>query len=218
MIDVKKTRRRTTSIREVQKSQIREAILEAVVDRLAKGGLQRISVPEIAQIVGISARTVYRYFPSKAALIEAILKWSSQKMLGDSKRSDHISGPEEFIAHRQELFDHFDRHPNLVKAQLLSRVGREVRAIGSRKTLGTLDQALAELTSGLDPGRATRVKAAMYLLFSGEAWQHYRDVWRLDGRAAGETSAWVAQLIVKELRSERTREQPNRRQENGDHV
>lgn len=198
MVSVNKGRNKTRSIREIQKSQIREAILEALGDELAHGGLHRISVADIAKKVGISARTVYRYFPSKDALLEALYKWSADKISVDMRNERSIS-LEEFITRRQELFAHFDLYPNLVKAQLLSQVGREIRAIGSKKVQRLLDSAMAELPTKLEPEEANKVKAALYLLFSGEAWQHYRDVWGLNGKQAGETSRWVANLIVAEL-------------------
>lgn len=198
MVSLNKARK-VRSIREVQKSQIREAILEALGEKLAHGGLHRISVAEIAKKVGISARTIYRYYPSKDALLEALYKWSADKITGDMRNERSIS-LEDFMTRRQELFDHFDRYPNLVKAQLLSQVGREIRAIGSKKVQRLLDSALEDVLVKLKPEEANKVKAAMYLLFSGEAWQHYRDVWGLNGKQAGETSRWVANLIGAELR------------------
>ena len=198
MVSLNKSRNKPKSTREVQKSQIREAILEALGEKLANGGLHRISVAEIAKKVGISARTVYRYFPSRDELVKALYKWSADKIASDI-RNERTMSLETFIARRQELFEHFDRYPNLVKAQLLSGVGSEIRAIGSKKIQGLLDSALAELPATLEPEQATQVKAALYLIFSGEAWQHYRDVWGLNGKQAGETSKWVANLIIAEL-------------------
>ena len=198
MVSLNKSRNKVRSIREVQKAQIREAILEALGERLAQGGLNRISVVEIAKKVGISVRTIYRYYPTKDALLEALYKWSADKITGDMRNERSIT-LDNFMTRRQELFDHFDRYPNLVKAQLLSQVGREIRAIGSKKVQKLLDSALEDLPRKLERDEANRVKAALYLLFSGEAWQHYRDIWGLSGKQAGETSRWVAGLIIAEL-------------------
>ncbi len=209
IVSSKRSRSSPPSIREIQKTQIREAILRALGEKLAQGGLHQIAVADIAKKVGISARTIYRYYPSKDALIEALYKWSVDQITGDMKNERSIN-IENFLNRRQELFDHFDRHPNLVKAQLLSRVGREIRAIGSKKVQKSLDSAIAEFSVDMQPDEIKKVKAALYLLFSGEAWQHYRDVWGLNGKEAGEASRWVANLIVAELKRSRSTRAENK--------
>ncbi|MSQ32165.1 MAG: TetR/AcrR family transcriptional regulator [Dehalococcoidia bacterium] len=104
MVSLNKSRNKPKSTREVQKSQIREAILEALGERLANGGLHRISIAEIAKKVDISARTVYIYFPTRDELIKALYKWSADKIASDMRNERTIS-LETFIARKQELLD-----------------------------------------------------------------------------------------------------------------
>jgi AcrR family transcriptional regulator len=62
----------------------RQEILDAALDRFAARGFQGTSVREIARAVGVNEATLYHYFPSKAAILDAII--------------------DQLIAERQEVF------------------------------------------------------------------------------------------------------------------
>jgi AcrR family transcriptional regulator len=52
----------------------REAILEAALDLFVERGFFGTAVPEIADSAGVGAGTIYRYFDSKEALVNAIYR------------------------------------------------------------------------------------------------------------------------------------------------
>jgi AcrR family transcriptional regulator len=52
----------------------REQILEAAMTRFAEGGFHSTGMAEVIAATGLSAGAVYRYFPSKEALIRAIVE------------------------------------------------------------------------------------------------------------------------------------------------
>ncbi len=45
---------------------------EVLVDIVAGGGLPEVSIQEVADRAGVSHRTVYRYFSTREALLEAL--------------------------------------------------------------------------------------------------------------------------------------------------
>lgn len=51
----------------------RKAILDAALDAFADRGFQGTSVREIARAVGVNEATLYHYFPSKAAILDALI-------------------------------------------------------------------------------------------------------------------------------------------------
>jgi AcrR family transcriptional regulator len=52
---------------------IRDRIIQACTELIAQRGLKSFTVDELAAQAGISKRTLYRYFPSKEAVIQAVL-------------------------------------------------------------------------------------------------------------------------------------------------
>ena len=52
----------------------REQIIEAAMTRFAEGGFHSTGMAEVIAATGLSAGAVYRYFPSKEALIRAIVE------------------------------------------------------------------------------------------------------------------------------------------------
>ncbi len=52
----------------------RQEILDSALDLFADGGFQGTSVREIARAVGVNEATLYHYFPSKGAILDAILE------------------------------------------------------------------------------------------------------------------------------------------------
>ena len=62
-----------------------ERILDALQELLENHKLQSISVSEIAETAGIGKGSIYYYFPSKAAILEALVERSYEKPLQTAK-------------------------------------------------------------------------------------------------------------------------------------
>ncbi len=61
-------------------------ILDALQTLLENKQIQNISVSEIAQTAGIGKGSIYYYFPSKDAILEALIKRNHEKPLDTAKR------------------------------------------------------------------------------------------------------------------------------------
>lgn len=62
-----------------------DKILDALQELLESKNLQTISVSEIAQTAGIAKGSIYYYFPSKEAILEALVKRSYEKPIETAK-------------------------------------------------------------------------------------------------------------------------------------
>ncbi|NUP10923.1 MAG: TetR family transcriptional regulator [Polyangiaceae bacterium] len=59
-----------------------EAILQAAAAVLAQGGYDKASTNRIAEAAGVSIGSLYQYFPSKEAVVKALVERHEQRMLG----------------------------------------------------------------------------------------------------------------------------------------
>jgi AcrR family transcriptional regulator len=67
-------------------------ILDAAFEAVARFGLSRLTVDDVARRAGISRQTVYRYFDSKDALILALVAREEEALL-DGVRAAHREAP-----------------------------------------------------------------------------------------------------------------------------
>ena len=75
------------SLRDQQREETREQILRAVGHQLEQGPLEDLSFAEIAKDAHVGERTVYRYFPTKEALLGAFWAWMQSQAVVPPERS-----------------------------------------------------------------------------------------------------------------------------------
>lgn len=61
----------------------RERLLQAALEVAALHGIARLSVGDVARTAGLSRQTLYKHFPSKQALVSAVVAEESAKMIGE---------------------------------------------------------------------------------------------------------------------------------------
>ncbi len=84
-----KGRFRDYGLRDRKRAKTRVALVEALVPRLASRSLDDISVAELADEVGVSAGTVFNYFPTKAQLLTHTIQLWSLRMARHFR--DHLA-------------------------------------------------------------------------------------------------------------------------------
>jgi AcrR family transcriptional regulator len=72
----------------------RDAILAAAGSLAAEGGMTAVQIAPVAKRAGIAAGTVYRYFPSKTALVSALVEALSEtEIAAVARAADAAPGP-----------------------------------------------------------------------------------------------------------------------------
>ena len=75
-------------LREKQASETRAAIVAALAEQVLDHGMVDFSIPRLAERAGVSVRTVYRYFPNREDLLNAVVSGLARlsAITGDARR------------------------------------------------------------------------------------------------------------------------------------
>src|SRR6266508_2167585 len=94
----------------------RDAVVDAAIEAIREQGID-FSVQDAADRAGVTHRTVYRYFSSRQALIDAVAE-RYEAWLGEQGVTEAES-VEELLANMESLFRLFDQRPDLLRAVAL---------------------------------------------------------------------------------------------------
>jgi TetR/AcrR family transcriptional regulator len=105
---------------ETRKSPRRQQILEALARELENRPGARITTARLAEVVGVSEAALYRHFPSKAKMFEALIEFAEESVFGLANR---ILGEESDATRRCEriltmLLTFSDRNPGITRVLL----------------------------------------------------------------------------------------------------
>jgi AcrR family transcriptional regulator len=179
-------------------------LMLATASRLMQAGAIP-SVSEVAEAAEVSRATAYRYFPSQAALVEAVVDEALGPILAWSSASEDAAERVEDLLRtslpRLEAFE-----ATFKAALKLSldewaqrRAGAPPAAPQFRRghRIVLLREALRPLQSELPPAEVDRLAQALSLIFGVEALVVLKDMWNLDGEAAAEVATWAAATLVR---------------------
>src|SRR3954470_17657305 len=74
--------RRRSSLRDQQADLTRDLIMRAFQELLQNDHPDAITFPQVAEAGGVSLRTVYRYFPTRAELLQSAAAWFGEFVEG----------------------------------------------------------------------------------------------------------------------------------------
>lgn len=195
------------SLREQHAETTRVRILSAVAELLEAEHAEELTMPDVAAASGVSLRTVYRYYPTRAELLEAAGHWIGEELFRHPYPRDLGEVAERF---RTEVA-HFDERPGLVRALALSQLGREVRGYRRRERLGAIRKALRDELGGLPEDELRRAEAVIAYLHNMLAYTTLREENGLSGEQIGEALAWAIQTLVEDLRRRQHTQQGGRK-------
>ena len=178
-------------------------LLKTAID-LMQSGLTP-SVSEVAEAAGVSRATAYRYFPSQAALVHAVVDAGLGPILRWSSKS---ADPQRRVVNLIETsIPRIDEFEATFKAAL--RLSLEQWAKRQAGTLGNepefkrghrielLQKALAPLDQRLPKRAYDRLIRALSLIFGVEVLIVLKDIWGLDAKETLAVGRWAASALVK---------------------
>ncbi|MBX3584060.1 MAG: TetR/AcrR family transcriptional regulator [Rhizobiaceae bacterium] len=172
--------------------------------RLMQSGVTP-SVSEVAEAAGVSRATAYRYFPSQAALVDAVVDEAlgpilSWRPVGD----DAAKRVAELVDTGLPRIEAFEA---TFKAAL--KLSLEQWAKGHAGTLGEeqpfsrghridlLKTALHPLEGKISATSLDRLAQGLSLVFGVETLTVLKDIWKLDGQETKSVAQWVAGALVQ---------------------
>ncbi len=170
----------------------RASIVEALMEQIYEESLADFSVPKVAKRAGVSTRTVYRYFPNRDDLLEAV-----EAHVAETAPEPPIPETlDEVLPLVDELYSYFDRNSELIEAQSITRLGGEImhrsrqrRQAASKNLLEAFFPGIADRRERLK--RFAIVRAMMSSRF-----------WRILTREMGLTSDEAIEIVswaIKQL-------------------
>jgi AcrR family transcriptional regulator len=187
-----------SSIRERQAAVIREAILDALATLLDHHDPDDVAMSQVAADAGISLRTLYRYFPTREAMFDAV----GDHVVARLGLPREIEGADDISRMFLVSARRGGQSPELVRTMLWSRLGRRARSAHRRRRVESITRALAEVTSHLPPAEARRREGAIVYLTSLLAWITVSEECELSAEDAQHGIAWAIDTLVADLRRE----------------
>lgn len=191
-------------LREGHKRATRDRIVRAVADLVAEAHPAAISVPAVAAKAGVGVATVYRYFPTKEALLDAsMLVMGPQASI--TSLDDMPTSFDELVEVLPRSFADVAGHLGLARNQLASPLGRELRRRRWEAKKAAVDAALAG--SGIDPtsDAGRRLAAVTDVLTSSTAVIELHDKQGIPIAEAADHVLWALAVLERATRPQPTK-------------
>jgi AcrR family transcriptional regulator len=187
-----------TTLRERKAELVRGAVLDAAITLLETTDLDDLSMARIAESADVSLRTLYRYFPDRAALLQA----AGEHLYSSLGVPFDITGPEQISVSLLEAGRRLSTRPELTRALVRTTAGRAARSGVRGQRVSAISSALEPVTSRLDPETARRSAAVIAHLCSAASWVIIAEDSGLEDADAQQAVAWAIDRLVSSLQDE----------------
>lgn len=177
-------------------------LLDTAMELIRQGG-HIPSVAEVAVRSKVSRATAYRYFPSRSALVSAVVEAS----LGPIRnvQSQHTDGRDRVRELFEGTFPRFKEFEPQMRAAMqlaleqwaLERAGlleEEPYRRGHRVRI--LEQATAPFAKRMPAATLRRLQQALSVVYGIEPYVVLKDIWGLQDREVERVALWMAQALV----------------------
>src|SRR5665647_189795 len=174
--------KKSSTLRDRHAATTRDVILDAVVEQLGEQGPFDFSYFEVSRRSGVAVRTIYRHFPTRDDLFDALGRRVIRAVGFEYPRTR-----EALATLVRRLFPAFDAHGALINAQMLGGLSR-VRTRNRSKRAGVMQEVLATALPHLPPDRLKAAAGLFTCMISATTWQRLRDEHGLDAAFGGEVT------------------------------
>jgi AcrR family transcriptional regulator len=144
----------------------------------------------------MGARTVYRHFPDRASLLQAL--W---ERLREATHTRFPATEDEILPMARTVFREFDANETLVRAVLNSPAGTDVSERGGVEGRAAFTQSLGPILEGLPEREKARIIAVFVSIYSAPFWQLLRDRGQLTAPEAEKAVSWALETLIYAAKS-----------------
>jgi AcrR family transcriptional regulator len=192
------TRAYRSALRESHAEQTRESILAAAADEMAARGPEGFAVPSVAERCGVALRTVYRHFPTRDELVDAMWAWLYANR--DWLERGVPGGPiEETVA---RVGARYAEMRALIDAAQRCERQLALRKKTRKRRMANFEAALADDVATLGPEARRRALGALHCLTTPTVWLMLTDSWCPDPAEAARVAAWAVSVLREKIRTD----------------
>jgi AcrR family transcriptional regulator len=180
--------------RDLKKQQAREQILDAFIELMTEGAVD-LSHDAVAERTGLGRRTVYRYFPDRAALMDGALL-RVRELAG--VRVDYPRSADDLLETLEPIYTGFDAIAPIITMLRTTPQGRQLRLAQNDQRVRSYSAALADAVRDLSPSDR-RLATAMLQVLHTTPWLEMRDHWGLSGRQIARATGWAVRTLLRDL-------------------
>ena len=187
----------TPTLRDRQSALAREAIVEVFVQHLETGDVDDVPMESLAREAGVSRRTLYRYFPTRDALLVA-----AGEALRERLGLPFEIGAEGIAASFRTAATRLQRRPALARALLRTEAGRATRGSYRPERVEAVRRAVDAELPALGARERERAAAVLAYLCSSRSWISIQDESGLDQDEARDAVAWAIEALLAQMRGQ----------------
>jgi len=177
----------------------RDAVVDAVIEAIRERGIAGFSVQDAADRAGVTHRTVYRYFESREALVDAVAERYEEWLASEGM----ITQPEtieEILAQIESLFRLLDQSPDLVRAAVMRMLTSGERTASSRQRTEHWRRMLEADLPHLPREEVEPMFAIVRTLAGSVGWYLLASQFGLSGAQAGRAVRRAIEVLIADLR------------------
>lgn len=185
-------------LRDRQKKQTRDLILDAAERMLSRANVREVTIADVARAAQVTERTVYRHFPTREDLLAACWRRALRTFLRG--QTAEVETLDQMLDLTREAFKIFDQHEGVVRALIESPDGREVRKEPGQRRFEALIRTFEKILPDHPAQDIRTLAAATHAIASTPAWCHLRDQCGLNGAQAGDVAVLAISLMVEAVK------------------
>jgi AcrR family transcriptional regulator len=186
------------TLREQQHEFTRELIFQALADVVLEEGVHAFTVQRVAERAGISPRTIYRHFPTRQVLLDALGEWGAEEE--EQAGGGLPETADGFAELTRSLFRGWDAYEAMVRAFAIMRVTANLQPRERRERVQRVDRLIYDWAPDAPQQYRDQARHVIRALSGTVTWTQMRTDLGISGAEAGDAVGYAIDLVLADLK------------------